>query len=207
MIDLTNYSELLVHQEVEYLEVFTGFETANRYSVNSSTGEPLLYAYEESGWLGRQFLKSHRPLTINVIDSEGQPVFTASRNFFWFLSHMHVSDGSDRQLGSLRRQFAILGRRFRLEDPTANLIAEVQGRLFRPNTFMIYRQGAEVARVTKQWSGVMKEAFSDADTFLVEQDTQSLDPTLSQLVLATAFAIDLDFFESSGGGASFSFGG
>lgn len=195
MVDLTQYQELVVRQEVEHMEVFTGFETANRYSVMTPDGDPLLYAYEESGWLGRQFLRKHRPLTLHVIDSDSQPVMTASRSFFWFLSHLHVRDGADRPLGSLQRRFALLKRLFTLEDSAGRPSAEVQGRLLRPNTFMVHRQGAEVARITKQWSGVMREAFSDADTFRVQQNTQDLDQDFSLLLLATAFAIDMDFFE------------
>ena len=206
MIDLTQYQEMFVRQKVELLEVFTGFETANRYIVSTPEGEQLLYAYEESGWLGRQFLKAHRPLALHVIDNERQTILSASRSFFWFLSHLHVRDGAGRPLGSLRRQFAFLKRQFVLEDASGNPIAEVQGKLLRPNTFMIYVNGSEVARVTKQWSGIMKEAFSDADTFKVQQDP-GLDQDFSLMVLATAFAIDLDFFESGGGGASFSLGG
>ena len=48
MIDLTQYSELTVRQEVEHLEVFSGFETSNRYRITTPDGEPLLYAFEES---------------------------------------------------------------------------------------------------------------------------------------------------------------
>ena len=205
MIDLTQYQELVVRQEVEHLEVFTGFETANRYSVSTPDGDQLLYAYEESGWLGRQFLRNHRPLTLHVMDSEQRPLLRASRSFFWFLSHLHVSDGADRPVGSLRRRFAVLNRRFVLEDSSGQALAEIQGKLLRPNTFTINRDGSEVARVTKQWSGVVREAFSDADTFRIQQDTQRVDHDLSLLVLATAFAIDFDFFES--GGSSFSLGG
>ena len=152
------------------------------------------------------FLKAHRPLALHVIDDERQTILSASRSFFWFLSHLHVRDGAGRPLGSLRRQFAFLKRQFVLEDASGNPIAKVQGKLLRPNTFMIYVNGSEVARVTKQWSGIMKEAFSDADTFKVQQDP-GLDQDFSLMVLATAFAIDLDFFESGGGGASFSLGG
>ena len=206
MIDLTQYEELVVRQRVEHLEVFTGFETANRYTVSTPEGEQLLYAYEESGWLGRQFLKNHRPLTLHVIDNEGQTILSASRSFFWFLSHLHVHDSAGRPLGSLRRQLAFLKRRFVLEDPSGNPIAEVQGKLFRPNTFMVYADGGEVARVTKQGGGLMREAFSDADTFRVQLD-RGRNQDFSLLVLATAFAIDLDFFESGGGGPSFSLGG
>ena len=206
MIDLTRHPEIVVRQQVEVLEVFTGFETANRYVVSTPEGEQLLYAYEESGWLSRQFLKTHPPLTLQVIDNERQTLLSASRSFFWFLSHLHVRDGVGRPVGSLRRQFAFLKRRFLLEDASGNPIAEVQGKLFRPNTFMFYVHGSEVARVTKQWGGIMREAFSDADTFKVQQDP-GLDQDLSLLVLATAFAVDLDFFESGGGGPSLSLGG
>ena len=206
MIDLTRHPEIVVRQQVEVLEVFTGFETANRYVVSTPEGEQLLYAYEESGWLSRQFLKTHRPLTLQVIDNERQTLLSASRSFFWFLSHLHVRDGVGRPVGSLRRQFAFLKRRFLLEDASGNPIAEVQGKLFRPNTFMFYVHGSEVARVTKQWGGIMREAFSDADTFKVQQDP-GLDQDLSYWCWRPLFAVDLDFFESGGGGPSLSLGG
>ena len=49
----------------------------------------------------------------------------------------------------------------------------------------------------------MREGFSDADTFKVQFDHSSMDQDFAHLVLATALAIDLDFFESKGGGAGF----
>ena len=197
MTDLTPYQELVVRQQIERLEVFTGFETANRYTVSTPEGEPLLHAYEESGWMARQFLRSHRPLTLNIIDPGGQTVLSASRGFFWYLSHLHMQDGAGKPLGSLRRRLTFFNRKFSLEDSSGVSIAEVQGRLLRPNTFILNVGGTEVARVTKQWSGI-REAFTDADTFRVQQDTRGRDQDFSLLVLATAFAIDLDFFESGG---------
>ena len=67
---------------------------------------------------------------------------------------------------------------------------------------MFYRDDQEVARVTKQWSGIMREALTDADTFLVQMDTRDLGQGFAMLVLASAFVIDLDFFENSGGHGS-----
>ena len=198
MIDLTQYSELIVRQEVEHLEAFTGIETQNRYSINTPDGDRLMFAYEESGFLARMFLRKHRPLTLHIVDSTGQPLFSASRGFFWFLSHLHVRDGDDRPLGSLRRRFAILNRRFGLEDPSGSPAAEIRGSLFRPNTFKIERKGVEIARITKQWGGIVREAFTDADTFRVELHSGAVDSQSAMLVLAAALAIDLDFFESGG---------
>ena len=41
----------------------------------------------------------------------------------------------------------------------------------------------------------MKEAFTDADTFRLQQNTEGLEQEFALLTLATALAIDLDFFE------------
>ena len=64
---------------------------------------------------------------------------------------------------------------------------------------MIYKQEREVARVTKQWSGLAKEMFTDADTFRLEISNREMDEDSALLMLASAFAIDLDFFEDGGG--------
>ena len=71
----------------------------------------------------------------------------------------------------------------------------MSGSVFRRYTFMVNRRGEEIGRITKQWSGVGREMFTDADTFLVELPVKHGDD-LQYLVFATAFAVDLDFFES-----------
>ena len=195
MIDLSQHPELYVRQEVEHLEAFTGLETQNRYSVSTPSGEQLLYAFEESDLLGRNFFSSHRPLTIHVLDRHNASVITASRSFFWFLSHLHVSDGAGQRIGSMQRRFSFLTRTFDLMDADGKVVAEMRGPIFRPFTFMVYQQGQEIGRVTKQWSGIGREAFTDADTFKVEVDTSRTDQDFSLLMLASAISIDLDFFE------------
>ena len=195
MVDLSRFQELYVRQEVELLEAFTGFETQNRYSVATPDGNQLLYAFEQSGTLGRLFLKTHRPLQVHVVDTREEPVLTGSRNFFWFFSHLHVAEGSGRAVGSVRRRFSILNRRFDLEDPAGRQVAEIRGPIFRPNTFIVYQRGVEAGRVTKQWSGIGREVFTDADTFKIQMDTTKTNQDFALLILAAALAIDLDFFE------------
>ena len=58
MIDLEQHEDLLVCQQVEHLEAFIGFETANQYSVLTPDGYEMLHAFEESGPVGRQFMGS-----------------------------------------------------------------------------------------------------------------------------------------------------
>jgi len=195
MINLSEHKELIVRQEVEHLEALTGLETENRYSISTPDGGRLLYAYEESGVVGRMFLKKHRPLSIHFVNENSDPILTASRSFFWFLSHLHVQDGEGREVGSIRRRLSVLNRRIAIEDPAETVLAEIHGPFFRPNTFMVYKQDEEIARVTKQWGGIGREVFTDADTFRIEMDIGKIDQDLALLMLASALAIDLDFFE------------
>ena len=129
MIDLARYTELVVRQEVEHLEVFVGFETANRYSINTPDGAPRDVRLRGVGGDKPAIHGSHRPLTINVVDEQGQTVLTGSRKFFWFYSHLHVADGSDNSIGSLKRQFAMLRRRFSLMDANGSPVGRVDGAL------------------------------------------------------------------------------
>ena len=195
MTDLTRYPELVIRQQVEQMEIFTPFETANRYSVHSSDGAQLMYAYEESGNISRQFAGSHRALSVHVVDGSGAPILKASRDFFWFRSHLRV-DSDGRRIGALNRVFG-LGRKFALLDSNEREITRLTSGLFRPHTFIAQSAGGgEVARVTKQWSGFGREMFTDADTFVVQFTDGSTDNDFRLLMLASAFAIDLDFFEN-----------
>ena len=196
MIDLRQQQELIVRQHVEHLEVFTGFETENRYVVMAPDGETLLYAFEESAGFARFFLKGHRPLDIHIVDRNQNGVLTASRSFYWLFSHLHVSDGSGRHVGTLNRRFGLLKRRFSLSDSNGRPIGQILGSLFRVYTFSVENdRGVEVARITKQWSGLMREMVTDADTFQVQFTDATISDDFRLLVLASAFAIDLDFFE------------
>ena len=47
----------------------------------------------------------------------------------------------------------------------------------------------------KQWSGLLKEAFTRADTFTISFDDPGLSLIERKLILAAAIAIDIDYFE------------
>ncbi len=194
---LAQDGRLFVKQRVEGFEAVTGIETRNRYEVMTPEGQAVMWAYEESGTLGRLFLKRNRPLTLHITDLGGRDVLVASRAFFWFFMNLQVHGADGRPLGAIRRKFGILKRRLVIEDAQGNVVAEVNGSVFRRYTFIIYRLGQEIGRVTKRWSGIGREMFTDADSFLVELPVEHGDDDLQYLVLATAFAVDLGFFEDS----------
>ena len=166
--DLAEDGRFIVKQRVEMFEALTGIETRNRYDVLTPDGGAVMLAYEESGALSRLFLKRHRPLTLHIADLDGRDILVASRGFFWYFSHLMVRDGEGRPVGAIRRKFGLLRRKMVIEDARGAVVAELSGSVFRTYTFTIKRQEQEIGKVTKQWGGLGRELFTDADTFLVE---------------------------------------
>ena len=198
-MELASYQELVVRQTREMLEVFTGFETANRYRVLTPEGQEAMFAYEDSGMLSRQFLGTNRPLSLHILDGDGTPVLNANRGFFFFFSHLNVQDGNSTPIGSLNRKFGMLKRRFVVLDAGGQQIAGLNGSIFRPHTFTLNNaRGEEMGRIVKEWGGIMREGFTDADNFRIQFSDAERSEHIRLLLIASAFAIDLDFFEAKG---------
>ncbi len=195
---LARATSLVVHQRKEMLEVFTDFETKNRYEIQLPGGQTALYAAETGGgamaFLTRSFLKSSRPFTMQLLHAHGGVAMTLERPWTWFFSELHVHDAAGTKLGTIEQRFAFFARRFTITDGSGAALAELHGPLFRPWTFRVMKGEQELGRITKQWSGLLKEAFTDADTFGVEFGL-AMDQQLRSLVLAATFLIDFLYFE------------
>ena len=74
------------------------------------------------------------------------------------------------------------------------VVLEMRSGLFRIWTFPLFRAGQEVARIEKKWGGVLREAFTDADTFLTTF-TPAVRGVERALILAAAVFVDLQYFE------------
>jgi len=72
---------------------------------------------------------------------------------------------------------------------------EVASPFWKIWTFPFMARGAQVAAVQKKWSGLLAEAFTDKDNFLVDLGEGGLGENERRLVLAAALFIDLQYFE------------
>lgn len=110
----------LIRQIKEWGEILVGFESRNRYEITDETGAMLGYAAEEGGGigraLGRQFLGSGRPGILHVLDPDGRETARAKKPFTWYFHRVEVEG---KALGSVRRRFSILNRKFTVETPPA----------------------------------------------------------------------------------------
>ncbi|MFP4424698.1 MAG: phospholipid scramblase-related protein [Candidatus Woesearchaeota archaeon] len=182
-------SKLIVRQKVEPIEIFTGFETSNRYQILDMDGNERFYAYEEGSFFARNILGTRRPLTIKVIDKEKNEILSITRDWFFFRAGYRVTGKTD---GAIVQKKWFIKKSFEiLKDKHSILYCK--NSIPHPWTFRIQESKQEIGRITKKWSGA-KDIFSDADNFLI--DFAKIRKEYRLMILATALAIDTRVFES-----------
>ena len=196
MKELTPVQGFLIDQSFETFEVFTGFETRNRYDIRSSTYDSLYWAVEDQGSIvARILLGGWRPFEIAVRSLIDEPVLTVRSPFRWFFHEATIDGATGEPLGWVRRRWSVLRRRYEVRDAADGRTYHLAGTLLHPWTFEVLRDGVRCGRVVKRWSGLFREASSDADRF--EADfPQDWPERHKALLLGAALLLDCAHFES-----------
>jgi uncharacterized protein YxjI len=190
-------SELMIVQKRELVELI-GIETRNKYSIEVN-GAPFAFAAEQGkgglAFIARMFLGHWRQFEIHFFDNARQLVLRAVHPFRFFFQRLEVSAADGRPLGAIQQRWAFFSKKFDVSDATGRVVLTVSSPLWRPWTFAFERDGQELARVEKKWSGMLREAFTDADRFRVLFQSHQLGLDERSLILASAIFIDLQYFE------------
>jgi len=198
MEKLSTATGLIISQKKEWGEILTDFETKNRYAVLDLSGKEMYIAAEQGGsTLARLFLKALRPFEIGVSSLDGTLVLRAVRPFRFFFHELKVYDAKGRLLGTIKKKFSLLRRIYSISDSSGREKYQLYGPILHPWTFEI-RNGSRVfGKITKKWSGLLKEGFTDADNFGV---TFPGEWSIEQkaVFLGTIFLIDFVHFEDKG---------
>ncbi len=197
----TDYTRLSVKQRRSWFEAITGFEQPNQYTVLGNGGGAAFVVQEQSqGWrefLARLFLGPWRPFDSLVEDTRrGTIAMRLHRPFRWFLQALEVCDPDGNVLARIEQRWTWFARHYEIFDASGALLGEIRGPFFRPWTFEVSDGTKRVAMVRKKWSGLIKEAFTDADNFDVTFE-EGAAPMWKPLGLACAVLIDVVHFERS----------
>lgn len=204
MFLLANYNSLVVTQIVELPELLLNFETRNKYVITLADGSPFGFAAEQQkgimGFLFRQAIGHWRTFDIYFFDNQRNLKLKASHPFCFFFPRLDISDEQGKKLGSINGRFGIFTKKFDVEDASGKLLMKVSSPIWRIWTFPFTKNGNEVSKIEKKWSGLLKEAFTDADTFRIIYSSPDIDNTERNLILAASILIDLRYFENKANG-------
>ena len=195
---LLSVDTLVVSQKKEWGEIFSGFETRNKYLVTDSSGWQLYMAVEEGGsMLLKIFLKALRPFEMTIITFNGQPILRLKRPFRFYFHQLNVFDSQGNQLGKIQKCFSLFHRLYSVRDSSGEEMFQLFGPILHPWTFEIRKNNREYGKITKRWSGLLKESFTDADNFGVTFPIE-WDITWKALFMGAVFLIDFVHFENKG---------
>ena len=190
-------SEIMIVQRRELAELF-GIETRNKYSIEVN-GAPFAFAAEQGkgglAFFARMFFGHWRTFEIHFFDNARQLVLRVVHPFRLFFQRLEVSTADGRSIGAIQQRWALFSKRFDVTDNSGRVLLSVSSPFWRPWTFAFQRDGRELARVEKKWSGMLQEAFTDADRFRVAFESPELGLEERSLVLAAGIFIDLSYFE------------
>lgn len=195
---LIEHNKLWMRQVRELAE-WLGYETRNKYEILSDNKAPVGYAAEQQkgifGFFLRQFLGHWRSFDVQFFSNDRQPWFKAHHPFRWYFTRIEVFDANNKNLGSIERQFSVISKKFTVKDSRGQQLAEVASPLWKPWTFKFTQREKAIAEIQKKWSGLLSEAFTDRDNFLVEFHESKLEEDFRKMILAAAVFIDLMYFE------------
>jgi len=195
MEKIESLEALVIRQRKEWSEILTGFEARNRYEIMDTSGQMLYTAAElEGSFWTRVLLKAIRPFTIYIMEQGGRRVLILDRPFTFYFHRLEILDPNMRTLGTIQRRFSILRRKYSVLDDLGMEIFQLYGPILHPWTFIIRIGDREVGKITKKWSGLLKEAFTKADNFGITFPT-GVDLIRKSLLLGAVFLIDFVHFE------------
>ncbi|KAL8559225.1 hypothetical protein ACOMHN_040349 [Nucella lapillus] len=186
---LASVDQLLVKQKMEAFEAFTGFETNNKYQVLNSMGQRVYMAVEDTCCC-TQLIHLERPLRCSCCLC------------FCCLQKMEVQAPPGTVIGYVRQAWSLCCiPRYKIQDAKDEIVLRIEGPCCRCNIcgdieFDVTSKDGDthVGTISKQWSGLAKEIFTDADNFGVTFPLD-MDVKTKATTLGAVFLIDFMYFE------------
>lgn len=196
-VDLSGERRVFVKQ-IHELGEWIGFETRNKYQVVGEDGRQIAFAAEQQkgifGFLLRQYLGHWRRFDVHFFTPDRKIFLVGHHPFRWFFERIELTEAGGTKVGAIEKRFSFFSKRFDVQNERGATILEVSSPIWRIWSFSFLRRGKEVASVKKKWSGLLSEAFTDRDNFLVEFGEEMSEPE-KKIVMASAVFIDLLYFE------------
>ncbi|XP_056602423.1 phospholipid scramblase 1 [Triplophysa dalaica] len=207
---LTQIDQILVHQKIELLEAIIGFETNNQYEIKNSMGQQIYHAKELNDCCTRNFCGPLRNFELKITDNMDQEVIHLVRPFRCTscccpccLQEMEVQAPPGNTIGYISQDWHMFKPKFSIYDMSKIKVLSIEGPLCAISCcgdvdFEIHgKDGHPLGRISKQWTGLIKEGLTDSDNFGINFP-MDLDVRMKAVLMGACFLIDYMFFESTG---------
>lgn len=193
-----NKSTYVIKEHVSFMKL------TDRYDIiDPETGQIVANVAENlSGW--KKYLrllvkKAMLPTTVEVKDLNSNVLYSIKKSptFLRAKVTMHTADGAE--LGFMRSRILSIGGAFDVFRDEQTKVAEIKGKWTGWDFNYTDTNGNQLGQITKQWAGIGKELFTNADTYVI-----TVDPSIAgneqmvALLILGGLAVDVVFKEQQG---------
>lgn len=208
---LAMVDQLLVQQKVELIEAITGFETNNKFNVKNAIGQKVYWAAEHNDCCTRNCCGPLRRFKMRVFDAYQNEVMHLRRPaacdscfFPCCLQSIEVSAPPGQYIGSVEQKWSMCYPHFVIKNVHGDTVLRIKGPFCTYSICgndvefkILSLDGTEIGKISKQWSGLARELFTDADFFGISFP-MDLSIDIKAIMLGACFLIDAMFFDKSG---------
>lgn len=176
------------------------FKFSNAYKVFDEHGEQIGTIQQQvPGWhkvLRMVLNKAMLPFSLEIKDMGDNVLVHIRRGWTFWMSKIILSDARGMPLGSIVQKFKLFKPVFRIFDVHEMQVAEITGDWKGWNFTIKDANQVQVGVITKKWSGILKEAFTTADKYIVSIQEEVAEDTRKMIMVSTAITIDMVLKES-----------
>lgn len=208
---LTKIDQLIIHQQIEVLELLFGCETNNKYEIKNALWQRVYFAAEVNDCCTLNCCGTIRPFTIKIFDNMGQQVIELNRPLRCdcsccpcCLQELEVRAPPGIPIGYVKQLCHPCLPQFVVQNEARQDVLKIFGPCVVCSccgdvNFDVLSLDEQhiVGRIAKHWSGFVKEMFTDVDNFGI-QFPMNLDVKIKAVMLGACFLIDFMFFEAEG---------
>ncbi|XP_072266231.1 phospholipid scramblase 2-like [Pyxicephalus adspersus] len=190
---------------LEYLSMvraLIGYESNNKYEIKNSMGQKVYFAAEQNDCCTRNFCGPARSFVMTIVDNSGREVIRLSRPyrcsaccFPCCLQKLQVEAPPGTVIGYVKQKWHPCLPKFTIQNEKEEDVLKICGPCVPCSCcsdvnfeLKSLDETSVVGKISKQWSGFVKESFTDADNFGV-QFPMDLDVKMKGVVLGACFLI------------------
>jgi uncharacterized protein YxjI len=187
--DFFDHNTFFIDEKVAFIKL------TNSYKIFDEDGNQIGSVQQKMsrGYKFLSFLvsKSMFPLALDIMDMDGRVLISLRRGWKLLLSKISLLDERGSHIANINQKFKLLKAEFHIVDTAGGQIGRILGDWKSWNFTITDIRDAELGVVTKKWAGLLKEAFTTADKYVV-----SIKPTLTDMkrrktIIASAIVIDM----------------
>ncbi|XP_032081081.1 phospholipid scramblase 1-like isoform X1 [Thamnophis elegans] len=205
--------QITVEQQIELMEMISGFETCNKYEVKNAMGHWIYFAAEENDDFNLNCYGPLRSFTIKLFDSTNQPVMQLSREFhcsscccpcICCLQELEVQAPLGNIIGYVKQNWHPCLPKFTIQNEARENVLKITSpcvacQCYQDVNFEVKTVDGKstIGNIVKKWTGLAREVATDASIFQIHFP-MDLDINMKAVIMGASFLMDFMFFENAG---------